>query len=553
MSKVPGSRQSVTGQHSTGRLSSDFTTLEVPIVRRSVASGVALANSYFTAIYGLIDSGIVVYDHTGRSLYANDTATHLLGLNRAHSTSKSNWILSQDDGQPLMAETHPVARCLQSLTPVRGATVRIDRPDGTHGWLEFGASPVLLANGTVDHVVATVTDATARRQAELQMRAIRRIEKMRALGEMAGAVAHDVNQSLSLIAGHAELALGTLQGERPEQTALAIQALETILRAAHEAGTALRRLQSFVRIGQSTMTRVDLARLLIEVSQFTAPKWRDGPQMEGRSIALTVDTLGPAYTLADANDIRELLTNLVFNAVDAMPTGGHIVLRARQVGSEVELEVVDTGVGMHRDVSARIFEPFFSTKGDQGTGLGLSIAAEIVERHGGAISIDSEPGRGTTVHVSFPSVDAEMPSVEGSVDPPLAMVVLDELRHLKVMAVDDETRLGHLIAGMLQPLGHKVVVAETGEEALRFMADAVEPFDVVISDLGMGSGMNGWSLASEVKQTYDDVQFILATGWAGQLDSEAAQREGVDAIVSKPYRAEDLTLALARCEAARKL
>jgi CheY-like chemotaxis protein len=230
-----------------------------------------------------------------------------------------------------------------------------------------------------------------------------------------------------------------------------------------------------------------------------------------------------------------VFTNLVFNAVDALPHGGTIRLAAWRRGPQTLVEIADSGIGMSTDVQARVFEPFFSTKGERGTGLGLAMAYGIVERHGGQIAVDSAPGRGTTFRLTFPWARAAQTPAAAPMEPSGA-------RGLHVLVVDDEAMLGRMAARMLAVDGHTAVVATSGEEALQRMC--AETFDVVISDVGMGEGMNGWELAHRVRAEFPDVRFALATGWGAQIEPDEARARGVGAVIGKPYSLRDLRYLL---------
>jgi CheY-like chemotaxis protein len=268
------------------------------------------------------------------------------------------------------------------------------------------------------------------------------------------------------------------------------------------------------------------------VAQRTAPQWRGAAQAEGRPIGLKVETAGDTAIMGWPAGLREALTNLIFNAVDALPQGGTIRLTARRRGEQVAVEVADSGVGMSPEVQARIFEPFFTTKGERGTGLGLSQVFGIVERHAGTIHVVSAVGRGTTIQLTFPAAPAPEPVSPGSAGAQAAS------RPLRVLAVDDEPAITSLVAQILGSAGHIVAKASSGEEALKRLA--MEPFDLVVSDVGMGAGMNGWELADRVRQSWPRVRFVLATGWGAQIRPEEARARGVEAVIAKPYRLADL-------------
>ena len=228
--------------------------------------------------------------------------------------------------------------------------------------------------------------------------------------------------------------------------------------------------------------------------------------------------------------LRDALTNLVFNALDAMPDGGTIVLSARQAGERILLEVVDSGFGMSPEVKDRVFEPFFTTKGTQGTGLGLAMVFGIVERHHGQVDITSEPGRGTTIHLNFPMANGlDLPASDEADE--------TQIQKLRILLVDDDQRLATLAATMLRSDGHMTVTTNSGEAALERLAR--ESFDLVISDVSMGDGMNGWELAAEVRRRSAAIPIVLATGWGAAIDEDEAEAHGVQAVMAKPYRLAD--------------
>jgi PAS domain S-box-containing protein len=408
---------------------------------------------------------------------------------------------------------------------------RCYRKDGSLIWVMVTASLVRGASGEPLFSIAMLQDITARKEAEGQLQALAQAEKMRAIGQMASGVAHDLNQYLALVAGHGDLVLQALDAE-PIDRSTVRDSVHTIVQAAMDGGGSVRRLLTFARSNvDSEMEILDCAELLREVANLTAPSWRDAAQEQGRPISLHVEASGEAFIQGWPASLREALTNLVFNGVEALPNGGAIRLSAHRRGEQVRIEVADTGVGMTAEVQSHLFEPFFSTKGDKGTGLGLAMVYTIVERHGGKIDFASTPGRGTTFCLTFPAASRAPSRAAMSADP-------EQGRPLRVLAVDDEPGLGRMVALMLEQHGHQVVVATSGEEALeRLEAD---PYDLIISDVGMGAGMNGWELAQQVKQRWPTTRFALATGWGAQIDPAEARARGVEAVVSKPYRTADL-------------
>ena len=315
--------------------------------------------------------------------------------------------------------------------------------------------------------------------------------------------------------------------------------LTTTTQAALDGGETVKRLLLFTRAApELNSKRVDLSSVVRDAAQLTAPRWRDAAQAEGRPISLYVEATGNPTIQGSPAQLRELMTNLIFNAVDALPTGGTIRLRVVVEDGQGVVEVVDSGLGMSAEVKARVFEPFFTTKGEGGTGLGLAMVFGIVEQHGGHIDVRSAPGSGTTFRTTFPLVDASV-AAEPSQTPAAQS---GPLRPLRILAVDDEPMMTKAVVRMLKPSGHVVTVAASGEEALQELGE--QTFDVVLSDMGMGAGMNGWELAEAVRSRWPGVRFLLATGWGAAIDPGEAQARGVEAVLAKPYQLADLLQAL---------
>ena len=372
-----------------------------------------------------------------------------------------------------------------------------------------------------------------------------RSEKLRGLGQMAAGVAHDLNNTLAVILGQAELL-------RLRITDPGIrEGLGTLERAADDGAHVVRRLQDFARQrARAPLGSVDLAGVIRETVEITRPRWKDEPQREGHRIEvrMLLDPLPPI--LGHAAEVREVLTNLIFNAVDAMPSGGTLTIAAhrgaetggreptpeeRGVPTEdraIEVTVTDTGIGMTDEVRQRMFDPFYTTKGVQGVGLGLSVAYSIMERHGGAITATSAPGRGTTVTLRFRAAAAGAgrpgPEPGGQVPP------------CRILLIDDDPAVRTTLTSLLTAAGHTVQHAEGGAEGVAlFRATAV---DVVLTDLGMPE-VTGWEVARLVKAERAQVPVILLTGWGDQVPQELTAGL-VDRVLAKPCRIQEIQAVL---------
>lgn len=418
--------------------------------------------------------------------------------------------------------------------------VRARAASGDTVWLRIDGAAHADESGTVSRLRGLITNVTGEHhQAEMASRG----EKLRALGQLAGGVAHDLNQSLALIAGYGEL-LQQAMDEPPLQRERLSEMVEVIVRAASDGGETVRRMLTFVHSQKDeTSTLVDLTNVVQEVVRLTAPRWRDASQVEGRPIELTVEAEGDVIVMGSAGPLREALTNLVLNAVDALPHGGTISLVARVSHDQAIVSVSDNGVGMSDEVRQRIFEPFFTTKGERGTGLGLPTVFGIVAAYGGEISVRSEPGSGAHFQLQFPLASRSDDVLREPVEPN-SSAPLPDARARRCLVVDDEPHLVRMLAMMLRREGYEALTAGSGEEALDVMA--AQPVDLLITDVGMGPSMNGWELAERVKSLNPDLPIVLATGWGATIDPTAAAERGICAILSKPYRRADLTAAMSR-------
>ncbi|MBE7211392.1 MAG: response regulator, partial [Gluconacetobacter diazotrophicus] len=365
-------------------------------------------------------------------------------------------------------------------------------------------------------------------------------ERLSALGSMTAGIAHDFNNVLSLILGYSEMLRRSLA--QPDGAATADLLLGTVITAAQDAARMFGRLREFYRPADQGQPRkmVDLNALVEQAAALTRPKWHGQALGQGATIRLRTELCpGLPLFLADAAELREMLTNLIFNAVDALPQGGEILLRTRAAGrEEVALEVRDTGTGMDEETRRRCLEPFFTTKGQKGTGLGLAMVYGTMQRHGGRIDLQSSPGLGTTFSFYFP---AEVKAPETAATAPA-----DAHHSLSILTVDDQPVLCEILAEHLTEDWHTVEMAADGREALeKFRAKAGEhPYDLVITDRAMPN-MNGEQLAAAIKAMAPDTRVILLTGY-GATNDGGLLPANIDMVVDKPVTRQALREAVAR-------
>src|SRR5213082_1347920 len=388
-------------------------------------------------------------------------------------------------------------------------------------------------------------------------KAVMQQERLLALGQMASGIAHDINNAISPVALYTESLLEREPGLSPG----ARGQLETIRRAIDDVAQTVARMREFYRPRepQLALVPVDMNAIVQQVVDLTRARWSDMAQQRGIAIAMRTELAPdlPAIMGAD-NEIREALTNLIFNAVDAMPNGGPLTLRTRvaqQKGPHaeegvdrrfVQVEVIDSGIGMDEDTRRRCLEPFFSTKGERGTGLGLAMVYGAVQRHSADIEIESAVGQGTTMRLNFavpatPAVGAALPTAVSAVP------------RLRILVVDDDPLVLKSLRDALEGDGHSVATADGGQAGIdAFLAARAQgdPFPVVITDLGMPY-VDGRKVSNVVKTAAPGTSVLLLTGWGQRLVAEGDIPPHVDRVLSKPPKLRELREALARCADAR--
>src|SRR2546423_1113686 len=373
------------------------------------------------------------------------------------------------------------------------------------------------------------------------------IEKLSALGELASGVAHDFNNTLAGILGRAQLLLSMKDAEKMEP------GLQLIIQTAKDGAKTVKRIQDFARQRRDhDFQPVSVDQLMLDVREITRPRWKSRPESEGVHIALELQ-LGSdeARVMGDEPELREVLVNMGFNAVDAMPEGGTITLSTRESGGAIEISVSDNGEGMTEEVRSRVFDPFFTTKGKAGMGLGMAVSYGIIRRHEGAVEVESQPGRGTTFRIKFPAASCPVKSsptaTAGLEHPALALVPPSHTEGTRILVVDDEEHVRVLLKDILESEGHSVSLAGGGREALELLGASA--FDAIFTDLGM-QGMSGWELARAVRERNEAMPLAVITGWGEAVSSGERSAARADWVVTKPFDASQI-LDIAR-EVARR-
>ncbi|MFC1834562.1 PAS domain S-box protein [Thermodesulfobacteriota bacterium] len=404
--------------------------------------------------------------------------------------------------------------------------VLVRRKDGSSVWVEV-TSRIIKDKGEPIGVHGTARDITDRKKAEdLQLQT----EKLKGVSKLASGVAHNFNNLLQIIMNGAQLAgdgldLGELSKTRKH--------LDQILVSSRFGAETVKRLQSFANLRSdvdSAQSRVfDLSELVRDASEMTKPFCEVSPGTETPPIGIHLTLEDGCMIEGKQNELFEVVVNLIKNALEALPQGGHVKIASSVKQDRIILTVQDTGIGLDGEGLKRAFDPFWTTKGVNGTGLGLAVSYSIVSRHGGAISLESSKGHGTICKVELPlALRRPVPAAVSSKAPDSAYSIL---------LIDDVEPVVAMLHEGLTQLGHNVFTALSGSSGLEVLQR--EEVDVVICDLAM-PGMSGWQVGEHIKKACDEkgcpkTPFFLLTGWSGQADEKQRMAgSGVDAIVQKP-------------------
>ena len=351
-------------------------------------------------------------------------------------------------------------------------------------------------------------------------------QKMAALGELSFGVAHNVNNTLTGILGRAQLILRNSNDPGKVEAGL-----ELIIKSAEDGAHIIRRIQDFARQRPSReFETVAVSELLKDACEMTRPRWESRSEFAPIRFALHADC--HAHIQGDPVELREVLVNMIYNAVDAMPSGGEVRVSTQENRDRIIIHITDTGTGMGPEVKQRLFDPFFTTKGKAGTGMGLAVSFGIIRRHEGSIEVDSEPGRGTTFKISLPKVTQEIP--EAKIEGTIAVTGPASDDKVRVLVVDDETHVREVLIEALEAEGCEVVSAQSGEIALALFDQNEGKFDGIFTDIGMPE-MTGWELVSEIRQRSQSMPIAIISGWADAISLETKNAVKADWVVAKPF------------------
>ncbi|SYZ73537.1 putative Histidine kinase [Candidatus Zixiibacteriota bacterium] len=377
-----------------------------------------------------------------------------------------------------------------------------------------------------DHTIEIYSEQTQKWHDRLNA-----LENLRTMGELASGVFHDLNNVMGAILGRCQIVTLKTAAEAGNELIDKIRKdISLIERSALDSGEILQRLRQLYRPKKDKQKTVsDLQEIINDAIEMVRPRWERLNHERAEKIVLKKEMGEAATILADQSEIREVFTNLLLNALDAMPQGGEITVSCHLSGQTAEVKVTDTGEGIEPDVARRIFEPFYTTKGEKGTGLGLSISRDIIRAHGGDIKVSSTPHKGTTFTIELPLLSDQDNRMMSDKEKGR------ETGGLRLLIVEDKPDLKDVLKEMLTSYGFETRTAGSGEEAI--MLSGKEKFDVLISDLGL-PGISGLDLITKIRSFDPRIRTILISGWEVEYSITDLMDKGVDSLITKPFKVE---------------
>ena len=482
--------------------------------RKRAEEALRLSEERYRTILESIEDGYYEVDLAGNFTFVNDSICRIWGYPEEE-------LMGMNDRQYIHKET--AKRIYQVFNHVfkTGESGRCNhevvRKDGTKKYVEVSISLKKDALGKPIGFRGITRDITDRKRIEEQLF---QAEKLRAVGEMASGVAHDFNNALAAILGNTQLLLYTAQDEALKET------LKIIEKVAKDSSQTVRRLQDFTRkpVPQE-LFKVDINAIVKDSIEITKPKWKDEAQSKGIPIEMVSNLEDIPLASGNASELREVFTNIIFNAIEAMHEGGKIEIRTFKKRRDIFIQISDTGVGIVEEAKKRIFEPFFTTKPFTNTGLGLSMSYGIVKRFGGEIEVESKVGQGTTFTIILPIGEDEKEEAADSQP-------IKKGRRARILVIDDDEFVRSVLSRTLAQADHQVTLAEDGGKGVQLFKEG--EFDVVLTDLGM-PGVSGWEVCRMIKEISPHTPVGMITGWGDERNRSKMEECGLDFFISKPF------------------
>jgi PAS domain S-box-containing protein len=479
----------------------------------TIIENVRSEERYRSVVESALD-GVMVLGEDDRFTYVNERLVELLGFSREELLGRKFRDHLDEESRRWVEDRY--ARIQREEEVPCRYELRIIQKNREKRNVEISSTMIKDSEGNLN-TISFLKDVTEKRRMEEQLL---QSEKLRAVGEMASGIAHDFNNALAIILGNVQLLLYHTQDPGLRET------LKTIERVAKDSAQTVRRLQDFTRKkGSEELFRLDLNAVIRDAIKITKPKWKDVVQGKGVHVEMVLNFEEVPPVSANASELREVITNMIFNAIEAMKEGGKIEIRTFRRKDKVYIQISDTGAGMSEEVQRKIFEPFFTTKPFTNTGLGLSMSYGIIKRFGGRIEVESKEGSGTTFTITLPvGIEGKEEVRESS--------SIKKSRPGRILVIDDEALVRSVLSQILSQAKHQVTVAENGENGIQLFGE--KGFDIVLTDLGMPN-MSGWEVCKAIKKISPHTPVGMITGWGMEVDQPNHVESRVDFIISKPF------------------
>jgi PAS domain S-box-containing protein len=468
---------------------------------------------YRTVVESALD-GVCVIGGDYRFKYVNEKLAEIHGYRREELIGSDFRDYVNEESKSLLADREEQRR--REVQPSPHFELNILRKDGDVRNAEISARAIKDSKGNVNTIVI-LKDITEKKKMEERLL---QAEKLRALTEMASGVAHDFNNALAAILGNTQLLLYTAQDKDLKES------LRTIEKVAKDSSQTVRRLQDFTRKRvHQELFKVDVNSIIKDSIEITKPKWKDEAQRRGVPIEIVPEFEEIPPALGNDSELRGVFTNMIFNAIEAMPEGGKIGIRTFTKRRDILIQISDTGMGIAEEAKKKIFEPFFTTKPFTNTGLGLSMSYGIIKRFGGEIEVESKVGEGTIFTIILPIGEEEK-------DEAVSPQTVKQGRQARILVIDDEEFVRSVLSRTLAKVNHQVTLAVNGEKGVQLFKEG--KFDMVLTDLGM-PGMSGWEVCRIVKKISPDTPVGMITGWGAEMSQSKMEEYGLDFLISKPF------------------
>lgn len=489
------------------------------------------SKEFLENIFKTTADGIIITDTNGHIAKVNKAIEKMLGYSENELIGKKNTELGIQDEKDLKVGRYILDQ-LKKNAFVENCETRWRRKDGSSVSVELNVTVLKDSDGKLVGDVAAIRDISERKKMEEQLL---QSAKLKSLGKLSAGVAHDFNNILAAILGRAQLLSKKIEqvaGKKGKATDDFKKGLGVIEKAALDGSETVRRIQEFSRRGgdDQYFEKVDIKEIIEDALEFTRARWKT--EAESKGIEIKIEKRFSSVPMVEGNtsELREVMVNMVNNAVEAMPQGGTISIKTFKKKNNVIVAVQDKGMGMPEGTRERVFDPFFTTKGPQTTGLGMSISYGVINRHHGTISVKSIEGKGSTFIISLPVADKGKAGKAKESE-------TGTTKKATILVIDDDEAVREVFQEILAEDGHEIVVASNGKEGIA--AFKKKKIDLVFTDLGM-PGISGWKVAEEIKKTNGKIPVILLTGWQVKLEENELKNKGIDLVMNKPVQMKQL-------------